>query len=226
VAAAAPASTSNPTEFVRNKDKDVFEPIKKIKPKPKPRPYPNKEPAVAYPAAGGTGGGSLNNPQDAMVDGTYIPDPNTGGYTATYMKKPGGQQNTTPAVAGNPVYTRFKTPDAVDAEIKRFRDKGSDMRLPANQQYLANLQARKAELAGTQTRQNAEPAPATSGSVVVKPGDTLSKIAAANKTTSQAIMAANPSIKDPNKIAVGQTLKIREAVDIGRMRFLAGLAKD
>ena len=230
VAAAAPATTGDPTEFIRDKSNDVFEPIKKPKVKPKPKPQPNKEPAVPYVASGGTGGGSLNNPQDDMVDGTYIPDPNTGGYTATYLKKPGGQQNTTPAVAGNPVYTRLKTVADVDNEIQRFINKGSDMRLPANQQYLNNLTARRAELSGSQpgsqTRQNAEPAPAATGSVTVKPGDTLSKIAAANGTTLQAIMAANPSIKDPNKIAIGQNLKIREAVDIGRMRFLAGLTKD
>ena len=45
----------------------------------------------------------------------------------------------------------------------------------------------------------------------VRPGDTLSKIAAANGTTVQAIMAANPSIKDPNKIAVGQKITISGA---------------
>lgn len=46
------------------------------------------------------------------------------------------------------------------------------------------------------------------GSYTIKPGDTLSKIAAANKTTVQAIMAANPQIKDANRIAAGAKLNI------------------
>ena len=230
VAAGAPSRTSDPEEFIRDKSDDKFDRPEKKKVKPKPKPQPNKEPAVPYVASGGTGGGSLNNPQDDMVDGTYIPDPNTGGYTATYLKKPGGQQNNTPAAAGNPAYTRFKTAADVDNEIQRFINKGYDLRLPANQQYLNNLTARRAELSGSQpvsqTRQNAEPAPAATGSVVVRSGDTLSNIAAANKTTVQAIMAANPSITNANRITVGQTLKLRESSDISRIKFLAGLSKD
>jgi LysM repeat protein len=53
-----------------------------------------------------------------------------------------------------------------------------------------------------------KPAPATSGSVKVKSGDTLSQIAKAKGTTIKAIMAANPSIKNANMIRVGQTIKI------------------
>lgn len=49
---------------------------------------------------------------------------------------------------------------------------------------------------------------ATSGSVKVKSGDTLSQIAKAKGTSIKAIMAANPSITDPNKIRVGQNIKI------------------
>jgi hypothetical protein len=73
--------------------------------------------------------------------------------------------------------------------------------------------------------QNAQPAPA-GDSVTVKSGDTLSKIAAANGTTVQAIMAANPSIKDANKIAAGQTVKLRESSDLARIRHLAGLTRN
>jgi hypothetical protein len=52
---------------------------------PTPTPAPK---TGAYPAYGGTGGGSINNPpQDDMVPGTYQPDINAGGYTATYMPK-------------------------------------------------------------------------------------------------------------------------------------------
>ena len=42
----------------------------------------------------------------------------------------------------------------------------------------------------------------------IKSGDTLSEIAKRNNTTIKAIMAMNPSIKDPNKIRAGATLKM------------------
>ena len=41
----------------------------------------------------------------------------------------------------------------------------------------------------------------------VKSGDTLSQIAKRMGTTIKALMAANPNIKDANKISVGQTIK-------------------
>ena len=53
-----------------------------------------------------------------------------------------------------------------------------------------------------------KPAPATSGSVKVESGDTLSAIAKEKGTSIKAIMAANPNIKDPNKISIGQKIKI------------------
>ena len=43
---------------------------------------------------------------------------------------------------------------------------------------------------------------------VVKPGDTLSKIAASQRTTVSALAAANPKIKDINKIYPGDTIQI------------------
>ena len=43
---------------------------------------------------------------------------------------------------------------------------------------------------------------------VVKPGDTLSEIAKANKTTSERIMALNPTIKKADMIYAGQKLKM------------------
>lgn len=46
-----------------------------------------------------------------------------------------------------------------------------------------------------------------SGTYVVKAGDTLNKIAAAHNTSSAALAALN-GLKDPNKIAAGQQLKI------------------
>ena len=43
---------------------------------------------------------------------------------------------------------------------------------------------------------------------VVKAGDTLSKIATKYGVTVDQILAANPQIKDPNKIAVGDEIVI------------------
>ena len=45
----------------------------------------------------------------------------------------------------------------------------------------------------------------------IKKGDTLSKIATANGLTLEELMAANPSIKDPNKIVEGQQITIPPA---------------
>ena len=44
--------------------------------------------------------------------------------------------------------------------------------------------------------------------VVVKSGDTLGKIAKNNKTTVEKILALNKSIKNPNKIGIGQKIRI------------------
>lgn len=104
------------------------------------------------------------------------------------------------------------TPVATKEPIYRGSESGKD--------YVNPAQLRGAQPAA------ASATPATAGSVVVKSGDTLSKIAAANGTTVQAIMAANPSIKDANKIAAGQTVKLRESSDVARIRHLAGLTRN
>jgi LysM repeat protein len=50
--------------------------------------------------------------------------------------------------------------------------------------------------------------PAGSSEYAIKPGDTLNKIAQSNGTTVDAIMKANPQIKDPNKISAGAKLNL------------------
>jgi hypothetical protein len=52
------------------------------------------------------------------------------------------------------------------------------------------------------------PPAATPSVYTIKKGDTLSKIAAAHGVTIEDLMAANPTIKDPNKIALGQQIVI------------------
>ena len=51
-------------------------------------------------------------------------------------------------------------------------------------------------------------APAGTGVYVVQPGDILGRIAIKHGVSRQAILDANPSVKDPNKLKVGQKLKI------------------
>ena len=51
-------------------------------------------------------------------------------------------------------------------------------------------------------------------SYIVNPGDNLSKIAAANGTTVEAILSANSGITNPNLIMVGQQIIIPETVDV------------
>jgi len=50
------------------------------------------------------------------------------------------------------------------------------------------------------------------GSYSVKSGDTLSQIAKKQGTTLKALLAANPNIKDANKIRVGQKIKLSSPV--------------
>lgn len=65
------------------------------------------------------------------------------------------------------------------------------------------------DVPGTQTAYALRivPTPTPAGLYVVKPGDTLSKIADAFETTVDEIIAQN-SIADPNQIEVGQSLII------------------
>lgn len=52
---------------------------------------------------------------------------------------------------------------------------------------------------------------ASGGSVKVKSGDTLSQIAKSKGVTLQALLAANPDIKNANMIRIGQTIKMPKA---------------
>jgi hypothetical protein len=73
-----------------------------------------------------------------------------GGPTAAQMAT-APQQSAQPA---NPAVAK------IDAEIKRFTDKGYDMNLPANQRYIQKLQAQRQTLLN-QPQQSAQPASQT-----------------------------------------------------------------
>ena len=174
VAAGAPASTSDPEEFIRDKSDDKFDrPEKKKTQNPEPDVKKPDAPAInpdaqkkrqtsgARKAWGtvkdkdgrqvyidGDGGkwvwpanGSSWQPANMVPGSDYVDKklPTTTGYTPA--------QNSEPLPTSNPLYNRFKTVDAVDAEIKRFKDK-YDMSLSANQKYIQNLMNRKSELVG------------------------------------------------------------------------------
>ena len=62
------------------------------------------------------------------------------------------------------------------------------------------------------------------GSYSVKSGDTLSQIAKKQGTTLKALLAANPGIKDPNKIRVGQKIKLSSPVK-NRKSVYQGMTK-
>ena len=62
------------------------------------------------------------------------------------------------------------------------------------------------------------------GSYSVKSGDTLSQIAKKEGTTLKALLAANPNIKDPNKIRVGQKIKLSSPVK-NRKSVYQGMTK-
>jgi len=63
----------------------------------------------------------------------------------------------------------------------------------------------------TSTSTTPQSTPTQSSGYKIQSGDSLSKIASKNGTTVSAIMAANPSIKDANKIFAGQSITIPSA---------------
>jgi LysM repeat protein len=81
---------------------------------------------------------------------------------------------------------------------------GQRLRLPAHAKPSANPPAAGAAAPAASAKSASVPA---DGIYVVKPGDALSKIAAAHGVKTKALMEAN-GIKDANKIRIGQKLKI------------------
>ena len=93
-----------------------------------------------------------------------------------------------PAPAPEPVYTPAPEPEPIVTAIPPAPDPHPAVKAPV-----------------------AKPAPAktpSSRTYVVKKGDTLSGIAKANKTSVKRLMELNPSIKQADKIYVGQKLRL------------------
>ena len=87
------------------------------------------------------------------------------------------------------------------------RDANNKKNLKALRRKVAKDNAAKAS-PKKDAPKKAAPKQAAGGSYKIKSGDTLSQIAKSKGTTLKALMAANPSIKNANRIRVGQSIKI------------------
>ena len=109
--------------------------------------------------------------------------------------------------------TRARSAETSKGITMNLRNPKSNLRRAATAADLKKFGVKTGDAPGTgdatpKQKPEKKAAPATSGSVKVKSGDTLSQIAKAKGKTIKAIMAANPSIKNPNMIRVGQNIKI------------------
>jgi len=111
----------------------------------------------------------------------------------------------TATLAGKAVYDVSKEPKTASAKPKQ----------PKKMTY---------EPKGFKKSINGMMAPRKSKSYSIKSGDTLSQIAKRQGTTLKALLAANPSIKNPNKIRVGQKIKMSAPVK-GRKSVYQGMSK-
>ena len=111
----------------------------------------------------------------------------------------------TATLAGKAVYDVSKEPKTASAKPKQ----------PKKMTY---------EPKGFKKSINGMMAPRKSKSYSIKSGDTLSQIAKRQGTTLKALLAANPSIKNPNKIRIGQKIKMSAPVK-GRKSVYQGLSK-
>lgn len=100
-----------------------------------------------------------------------------------------------------------KTNKAVSAVKNMFKNKGKA----------------KAEESGPTKDKTTKKKTTVASSVKVGKGNTLSGIARNKGITLKALLAANPSISDPNKIRVGQNIKIPES---GKGNVYKGMTKD
>mgnify|MGYP003651525728 CR=1 FL=1 len=87
--------------------------------------------------------------------------------------------------------------DAVRERAKKLADKPK----PPATKATAKATKRKAAAKATAKK-------TSGGSYKIKSGDTLSQIAKSKGITLKSLMAANPSIKNANRIRVGQSIKI------------------
>lgn len=87
------------------------------------------------------------------------------------------------------------------------RDANNKKNLKALRRKVAKDNAAKTEPKKAAPKKVA-PKQAAGGSYKIKSGDTLSQIAKSKGITLKSLMAANPSIKNANRIRVGQSIKI------------------
>ena len=88
------------------------------------------------------------------------------------------------------------------------RDENNKKGLKTLRRKAAKDNAAKPSSQAKAAPKKAAPKQAAGGSYKIKSGDTLSQIAKAKGITLKSLMAANPGIKNANRIRVGQSIKI------------------
>lgn len=99
----------------------------------------------------------------------------------------------------------------------------SDKAVSAIQDMFKNRGKAKAQELTSPRDEKSKKTTTTASSVKVGKGNTLSGIAKDKGITLKALLAANPSISDPNKIRVGQNIKIPES---GKGSVYKGMTKE
>jgi len=134
----------------------------------------------------------------------------------TSIKKPVGTgKNQTKVIQPGGVKARTETKKTIDKNKKRIDKKGRRTLIKRGL-LLGGLGVAGKKIydasTGPKTPMAATDTSSSGGSRTVKSGDTLSQIAKRNGTTLKALLAANPSIKNANKIKVGQKIKLSKPV--------------
>ena len=151
-------------------------------------------------------GNEIIGPTNPVATGGLTPQPIT-----TRGTLPGGTTTTTTTITSNSVTkttvtnttNTTKGPDIIVTAPKKAVANTADVPLAISrptQSLVPNLEPK--------TVTDTKGAPGAVKDYTVKAGDTLSAIAKANGTTVEALLKANPQIKDPNLIKVGQIIKI------------------
>lgn len=153
--------------------------------------------------------------EDAPVE-----TPSTGLVPKPAAKPAEATDDSTDPMSFMPKFTEFMGA-TYDRAIQRHQDKTSNRNLYKDKAFedflggTGDIGTLLAPAAGKEINPNPiieEPEPVTVSPMhKVASGDTLSKIAKANDTTVAAILTANPDIKNPNKISVGQDIVLPSA---------------
>ena len=205
--------------------------------RPTPRPMPAAQPRPSRPTMGGLKkGGKMElpkkKPRHANPRHPMNAERTTGDPRGVNRKKAGGKLK---MVEKNGKKVPFYAADGVGkmAEggkakkmaksamnmVKKYGKKAAESgalgptvqglsKVPEGLKTLKKVYDRLPEPKGAKKSKKKEIAAKSGGSMKIKSGDTLSQIAKSKGISLKALLAANPSIKNANKIRVGQSIKI------------------